>query len=204
MLPVDYPYIVYPEQGGFERDPERIFSHRMLPPSLMQNAVSMDVDAERNGGALTVTVTLTNDQTGHDVPTDSPLRHLILLIEASDTAGSQLEPVDGPRVPTWGGDGDPADGYYAGQPGKVYARILEETWTGISPSGAYWNPTRELNDNRLGAFESDTSRYQFRAPPGAAHVQVRLLYRRAFIELMDQKGWDVPDIVMEETILVIP
>jgi hypothetical protein len=29
-------------------------------------------------------------------------------------------------------------------------------------------------------------------------VKVRLLLRRAFKELMDQKGWDMDDILMEE------
>jgi hypothetical protein len=29
-------------------------------------------------------------------------------------------------------------------------------------------------------------------------VTARLLFRRAFIQLMDWKGWDVPDILMEE------
>jgi hypothetical protein len=32
-------------------------------------------------------------------------------------------------------------------------------------------------------------------------VDVRLLYRRAFIELMDQKSWDIDDILMERQTL---
>lgn len=35
-------------------------------------------------------------------------------------------------------------------------------------------------------------------------VKITLLFRRAFKELMDQKGWDVPDIVMEEEEMVVP
>jgi hypothetical protein len=34
-------------------------------------------------------------------------------------------------------------------------------------------------------------------------VRVRLLFRRAFIELIDQKSWDAPDILMEEEILTL-
>ena len=34
-------------------------------------------------------------------------------------------------------------------------------------------------------------------------MKVKLLYRRAFIELMDQKDWDIADIVMEEEELVL-
>jgi hypothetical protein len=35
-------------------------------------------------------------------------------------------------------------------------------------------------------------------------VEVTLLFRRAFKELMDQKGWDVPDIVMEQEAITLP
>jgi hypothetical protein len=35
-------------------------------------------------------------------------------------------------------------------------------------------------------------------------ISVTLLFRRAFIGLMDQKGWDVPDIVMEQQVIQVP
>lgn len=48
-----------------------------------------------------------------------------------------------------------------------------------------------VSDNRLAAFESDASVYTFAAPQsGPVTIDVTLLLRRAFIELMDQKGWD--------------
>ena len=34
--------------------------------------------------------------------------------------------------------------------------------------------------------------------PAAVEVEVSLLFRRAFIALMEQKGWQVPDIVMAQ------
>ena len=74
-----------------------------------------------------------------------------------------------------------------------------ELWTEVTPTGAYWNPTRVLSDNRLPALGSDLSRFVFAAPAeGPARIEVRLFFRRAFKQLMDQKGWDVPDILMEE------
>jgi hypothetical protein len=59
-----------------------------------------------------------------------------------------------------------------------------------------------LSDNRIPAFGSDASRYVFNAPAGSEiTVTVNVIYRRVFIELNDQKGWNVPDILMEsETI----
>jgi len=99
---------------------------------------------------------------------------------------------------------DPDKGYYAGLPGKIFAKILMELWTEITPTGAYWNPTRTVSDNRLAAFESDTSEYTFAAPAdGKASVKVTLLFRRAFRELMDQKGWIMADIIMEEEYLFL-
>ncbi len=189
-----------PAKGGLSRDPSAIPGHRMpgaADEELLRNAVTLTVAAEIQDDELSVQVTIVNDQTGHHVPTDSPVRHLILLVEATDESGSTLELIDGPRVPEWGGVGDPSAGYYGGLPGAGYAKILEELWTEISPTGAYWNPTRILSDNRIPALGADTTTYRFTGPSAEARVRVTLLFRRAFIELMDQKGWEVPDIVME-------
>ena len=154
---------------------------------------------------MIVHVEITNDRTGHHVPTDFPGRHLILLVLATGAEGNLLTQVGGPTVPEWGGIGDPSDGYYAGLPGKAFAKVLEEIWTQISPSAAYWNPTRVLSDNRLAAFATDTSTYAFAAPDdGEVTVEVTLLFRRAFLELMDHKGWDVPDKIMEQQEVRIP
>lgn len=198
---------VAPGKGGIERDPATIHAHTFPgagDETLLQNALTMDATAIYEEPRLSVRVTLTNDRTGHHVPTDSPLRQLILLVQARDGLGRSLTLLEGPLVPEWGGVGDPQDGYYAGQPGTAYARILEEIWTNVSPTGAYWNPTRVLSDNRLPAFTSDTTEYIFDASgDGPYQADITLLYRRAFINLMDQKGWDVPDIVMESQTITV-
>ena len=198
-----------PEQGGEERDPDTIFSHTMpgaKDETLMQNALSMSATARRQNDVLSVEVTLFNDKTGHHVPTDSPLRQLILLVEARSSDNQALQLIEGPIIPDWGGIGDPSKGYYAGLPGKGYAKILKERWTGFSPSGAYWNPTDIVSDNRLAAYESDVSQYKFSLPQeNTAIVDIKLYFRRAFIELMDQKNWDsTPDILMEQLVVAVP
>jgi hypothetical protein len=199
---------VAPGMGGVERDPLTIPAHTFPGASsseLLENAVTLSVSAHRQEEQIIVDITIFNDKTGHSVPTDSPLRQMILLVEATDPDGSVLDLVDGPTLPDWAGIGDPAEGYYADLPGLGYAKILMELWTEFSPTGAYWNPTRIVSDNRIPAFGSDTSSYTFATPPdGSAYIQVTLLYRRAFIQLMDWKGWDVPDIVMETESLEIP
>lgn len=199
---------VAPGMGGVERDPLTIHAHTFPGAGsvdLLQNAVTMTATGRVEKGKVIVEVQITNDKTGHSVPTDSPLRHLILLVQATDAQGGTLLQLTGPTVPEWGGVGDPVQGYYAGLPGKTYAKVLQELWTQVLPSGAYWNQTRLVSDNRLAAFASDTSVYTFTAPPyGRANIQVTLLFRRAFIQLADWKNWDVPDIVMETNTISIP
>ncbi len=164
----------------------------------------MEVETRREAGKIVVDVMVTNDQTGHHVPTDSPLRQMILLVTATSLDGLPLVLVDGPMLPDWCGVGDPAEGYYAGLPGKAYAKILQELWTELLPSGAYWNPTRVLSDTRLAALASDRNAFAFQAPEGAASIDVTLWFRRAYKVVADQKGWTDEDILMERAVLTVP
>jgi hypothetical protein len=194
------------DKGGERRNPKTIFSHRMpgaMDKTLLQNAVNMHTSAIRENGILTVHVDIENHNTGHHVPTDSPLRHLILLVQTMDESGNPLIMKNGPTLPEWCGVGDADNGYYSGYPGKAYAKILEEVWTGISPTGAYWNMTRIVSDNRIPAMGLEQSTYQFEAPSsGNLTVTTKLLFRRTFKHLQDWKSWDIPDIVMEEQTLI--
>jgi hypothetical protein len=198
---------VRPDKGGLTRDSARIFSHLMpgaADRKLLRNAVTLAASARREGSTLMVEVAVINDGTGHHVPTDSPLRQVILLVRATDSGGCTLIQSGGPTVPEWGGIGDPENGNYGGLPGKGFAKILEELWTEVSPTGAYWNQTRLMSDTRIPALATDGSVYTFDASHGEITVEIKLIFRRAFIELMDQKGWDVPDVVMAELTLTVP
>ena len=193
-------FFVKPEKGGLKRNPNTIVSHKMPGArdlDLLRNAVTLTLEAEQSPEGIRVRTKVVNDRTGHDVPTDSPLRHVMLLVRAYGGNASELSLKAGPVLPEWCGSGDPANGNYAGLPGKVFVKLLEETWTGVSPTGAYWNPTRVVMDTRLKAFESDAGEFLFAAPPsGDVRIEAVLLYRRAYKKLMDLKGWSEPDIVM--------
>jgi hypothetical protein len=196
-----------PGRGGVERDPVIVPTHDFpgaMDQALLQNALTMAVSASHQDGQVGVGVTVTNDKTGHHVPTGSPLRHLILLVEAYGADGNFLSQLDGPVLPEWCGVGETAHGCYAGLPGKVYAKVLQEWWTEVAPTGAYWSKTRLLSDNRIAAFAADTSLFTFNAANyEEVTVNVKLLYRRAFVSLMKQKGWDDPDIVMGQESLTV-
>lgn len=191
---------VAPGKGGIERNPAAIHNHNMtVDAELLRNSLTMNASARIKDGKVVVDVTLINDKTGHHIPTDSPLRHMILLVEAKDSRGGALKQLSGPRLPDWCGRGELSKGHYAGYPGKAYAKLLKEKWTEVFPTGAYWNHTELVSDNRLSAFAADRTEFAFaKAENKSVVVTVKLLYRRAFITLMEQKKWNVPDIVMAE------
>jgi hypothetical protein len=163
----------------------------------MQNTVTMHSTAQRSGDQLEVEVSITNDRAGHHVPTDAPTRSMILVVEALDAAGNPLPLSDGPVNPDYAGD-------YAGVPGKTFAKVLRDEWTGEAPTAAFWREVSLAEDTRIAAMATDTTHYAFDAPAGAVTVNVRLLFRRTFYELARQKGWDDPDFLMEENILDVP
>ena len=184
------------------RDPATIFSHRMpgaADEDLLQNTAELNLTAEQKGDQVIVVVEVTNTQAGHDIPTDSPLRQIFVVVTATDAQGNALSLVEGPTLPDWAGD-------LRDTPGIYFAKILQEIWTEVTPTGAYWNPTRILEDTRLPALETRTSTYTFAVPAGTGPVTVeaRLIFRRAFYDLMQQKGWDAPDILMEQTSAAVP
>ena len=83
--------------------------------------------------------------------------------------------------------------------GSPSPRFCRDEWTGETPTAAYWRPVTIVEDTRLAAMATDTTRYSFDLPAGtAAQVKVQLVFRRAFQELAKQKGWTDPDILMEE------
>jgi hypothetical protein len=200
MTRSDADWFVYAERGGLTRDYAELHNHTMpgvTDEKLLQNSVTMKSTARRAGDQIKVEVSITNDNVGHDIPTDSPIRSLILVVEALDENGNVLSLTEGPINPAYSGN-------FGGQPGKTFAKILKDEWTGETPTGAYWRPVSIVEDTRLAALATDVTRYSFATPTkGAATIKVRLLFRRAFQLLAEQKGWNDADIVMEEVIIAV-
>jgi hypothetical protein len=190
-------------------------------PLMIRNAAKVNVkfkyEPEKNN-SLNVGVRVENTNAGHKFPTDSPLRHLILVLDARDQLGTSLLQVDGERIPNWGGIGKPfMDSFgirnYGGLPGKIFANLLVEEDTNISPTGAHWNDTKfawvEANSNsdtRLVPGKEDKSDYSFSVPnTGEVKVTVTLVYRFAFFDLTAQKEWwNRPDIVVTSLVCTGP
>jgi hypothetical protein len=196
------------DKGAPQRDPRTNFSHLMpgaTDVQLLRDTARLQLEARRLGDILSVSVTVINEKAGHHIPTDHPARNILLIVSVTGKKGREMKLLKGPVLPDWAGKGsNTAD--YAGRPGRGYAKILEELWTEVSPTAAYWNPTVLREDTRIPAHGQDLSTYEFRAPPhteGPVHVTARLIFRRAFQTLIQQKTWDVPDILMGEKTLTI-
>ena len=190
----------------------RNFNHNMMArgndgsPQLVKNAATVGLSARIENGRINVAVQVKNVGAGHKFPTDSPLRHLILLVEAKDQNGTSLAQMAGSVIPLWGGVGGNPDEDYAGRPGEIYANILKDKDTNEMPTVAYWNPTIPAwggSDTRLNPGEEVQSEYSFAVPSnGRATISARLIYRYAFIEIIRQKNWPRNDIDVIEPISV--
>jgi hypothetical protein len=201
MPPSDQNWFVFAERGGLKRDHVTLHNHAMLGASseeLLQNTVTMENSVQRVGDELQLQVSLTNTEAGHHVPTDHPSRSLILVVEALNADGQPLDLVAGSVNPDFSGD-------YGGLPGKTFALILRDEWTGEVPTIAVWREMSLVEDTRLAALATDTTDYTFAVPADAdVTINVTLLYRRAFYDLMQQKGWNDPDILMEHETIHVP
>ncbi len=185
------------KEGGVVRDPGMISSHvqyGLNDEPFMREAVTLSTRAEAQGYRVRVRVSVRNSGAGHHLPTGSPMRNMILLVEASDARGRPLPLVEGDRVPDWAGKGSVQRGDYAGLPGKGFAKILTDLveypadprqgrrFARVQPA-PYWRPTVVASDTRIAAEATDQSKYVFAlADPSAAPVTVRtrLVYRRTF------------------------
>ncbi|MEW6356114.1 MAG: multiheme c-type cytochrome [Planctomycetota bacterium] len=171
-----------------------VHENREHEDRLLRNAARLEVNAKLDGKKVYVTVSVTNETGGHHLPTGHDMRNIVLRVEAA-AAGKPMRQIAGERIPAWGGTGDPADGNYAGLPGKIFAKVLcDELENFPAPS---WRRCTVLSDNRIAAHETDTSLYEFERPDGAAvTVKAMLIYRRFFKPIIAAKGWDLSDAVI--------
>jgi len=191
------------------RPPQTIQTHRMTgvrDEAFMRASVAMTVTATQGTDGVLVDVAITNAGAGHDIPTDSPMRNMILVVTARDADGQPLPYLGHLEVPDWGGLSRAADApqslvpNYGGLPGKGFAKVLQD-YEGNVPAPQWRNGVRINADTRIAARATDRSRYPFAAPAGGqpAVVEARLVFRRAFKAWMDAKGWNEADLVLAES-----
>ena len=186
---------------------DRFYNHNMMirkketdkdegkdKDKLLKQAVALSIDAKYNKkkDRIIVSVFVRNVGAGHKLPTGSPLRHLIMLVEVNDTADPpvHLPQLAGDTIPEWGGVGNPELGYYSGLPGTFFGYILMDKTNNNVPAISYWNPTEIILDTRIHPRDEIEKKYEFAAPEmGNANVTVDVIYRYAYKDLMDTKEW---------------
>lgn len=207
------------------RDPNTIRSHDIkgTSPEYLENAVELTVASSVVGSQLNVTVDIENTMAGHHVPTGVSIRNMILVVEAWVDGDN---PLTMPLLHTGnqviheiGGIGDPAEGYFAGLPGKAFAKVNHDA-NMVAPV-FFTEAAGRLFDTRIPALGTDSTTYSFLMPTtgtGTINVRARLIYRRAFRSLVDAKNWTsdghgnkLADIegphyghLMEQTMLSVP
>ena len=174
------------------RDPDTIRSHTILgtTPAFLENSVDMILQTRHVGNTIEVNVEIVNSMVGHHVPTGVTVRNMILVVEAwREEDGLTFNDTGSQIIHDLGGIGDPAQGYYAGLPGKLYAKVNQD----VNSNGpTFFTDADSIRfDNRIPALDTDTTGYTFALPGGGgtAHIRARLIYRRAFRFLVDAKNW---------------
>jgi nitrate/TMAO reductase-like tetraheme cytochrome c subunit len=191
MAPTGRMTNVAPGHGGVERDPATLANHRFFaggPAEMLRGAVTLSASARRDGGAVRAAVEVRADGAGHRLPTGFIDRHLLLVAEALDDDGKRLPLKDGPVLP-------PAAGKeLAGRAGKLYAKLLKD-FDGHSPA-PFWKADPDPLDTRLTPGEPDRLTFVF--PGSAARLRLRLVYRRFWQQVADEKRWPDNEIVVAE------
>ena len=114
---------------------------------------------------------------------------MILRLIVTDNNGTVLNQVSGDTIHSLGGTGDPTEGFFAGQPGKLYAKINQDA--SGSEGVLFTEATSIVIDQRIPALGSDKiqARFDITGQNGPVDVQAKLIYRRAPRDLIAAKGW---------------
>lgn len=208
------------KEGSILRDPATVASHTLFginDEAFMRESVTLTARAEVGGDKMQIMVTVKNVKAGHHIPTGSPMRNMVLRVDARDGQGKRLAMLDGETIPLWAGTGPEPEGNYAGLPGKGYAKVLKrwpeyladrrfQVLSHLYPS-PFWRPIVLDYDNRIPADRTDTSAYRFKLPEEIAkpvRVSVRLIYRKTFKSWLKPQASETNDLLLASENLIIP
>ncbi len=180
-----------PHHGGIERDPQTLANHRFLatgPQEMLREAVSLSAVLRSEPGGVRADVEVRADGAGHRLPTGFIDRHLLLVADALDEKGTSLPLQQGPVLPPVAGRP------LAGRPGKLYAKLLKD-FDGHTPA-AFWQADPEPTDTRLTPGDPDRVTFVFAAQ--TTRLRLRLVYRRFWQQVAEEKHWPAEETVVAE------
>jgi hypothetical protein len=180
---------IAPGHCGIDRDPQTLGSHLMFDGSqadMLRRCLTLSAQVQLDEKGVRVEIDIRADSVGHRVPTGFVDRNLVLVVEGLREGQSMLL-LDGPALPGSAGK------EFAGMAGRLFAKQLTD-FEGGSPA-PFWRARTDAKDTRLVPGRTERSTFVF--GPETTRVRVRLLYRRFWPEVVEQKGW--PD----QTITII-
>ena len=204
MLPYDN-YVVdgsARNMWGTYRSPNNIRPHHFDggTETQLKTALSLELDGEIIGNKLKINAYITNTNGGHWVPTGETMRSVMLLLKVTDSSGKTLKLNKGGRLPDWAGNGDIAEGSYAGLPGAAFARVLGDDEGNLNVP--FWNATRVVSDTRIRPKKTVTLKYEFSLenPADEPTAEASLIYRPVIRPLAQVKNWTVNDILITSSV----
>ena len=162
----------------------------------LKTALSMEIEGEVAEGRLKIDVYVTNTNGGHWVPTGETMRSVMLLLQALDSNGKPLKMINGSTLPEWTGTGKAEDGNYAGLPGAVFARVLQDK--DGNNQVPFWRAARIASDTRIRPKETRKLTFEFAVdnPNDEPTAKAELIYRPVIRPWAEKKMWPVKDILI--------
>ena len=187
---------VAPGHGGLDRDPKTLGNHRFFNinhEEMLAACLKLEAAAHRTESGVSVEVGVRAEGVGHRVPTGFIDKQILLVVEgfAAGKESLSLPAMRGPRLPGEAGD-------LASEPGKLFARILKDG-QGNAPV-PFWRA--ELNpplDTRLEPGRTDRTAYLF--PKETVRIRIRLIHRKFWHAVAEQKGWPDNDTLIKTVIV---
>ena len=124
----------------------------------LNRALQAQIAALRRGDTVEVTVQLVNRGAGHRLPTGSPLRAIVMVVEATGSIGQTQTAT------------------------KTYGRVVvDENGKELTDEGTVWlRQGRVVRDDRIAPGEQRVERFTFKLPRSTpAHAAARFYYRYA-------------------------
>ncbi len=180
------------------RSPKNIRPHHFDggTETQLKTALSMEVEGQIEAGRLKLDVFITNTNGGHWVPTGEPMRSVMLLLRVFDSNDKPLKMIKGSLLPEWAGVGKVEDGNYAGLPGEVFARVLQDEAGNVHVP--FWRADRIASDTRIRPKDTRTLTFEFALddPEDEPTAEAELIYRPVIRPLAEKKNWPVKDILI--------
>ena len=128
------------------------------------------------------------------------MRSVMLLLRVFDSDDKPLKMINGSRLPEWAGVGKVEDGNYAGLPGSVFAKVLQDKEGNLNVP--FWKATRIASDTRIRPKNTRTLTFEFAMddPEDEPTAEAELIYRPVIIPLAKKKNWPIKDILITSNV----